>query len=52
MVKFVSQLTVSMVLSEVVYKGFCVFAGYALSPKVHQLILFVIHHPVFLAAIL
>ena len=28
-------------------EGFRVFAGYALFPKVHELVSFVIHHPVF-----
>ena len=32
-------------------EGFRAFAGYALFPKVHELVSFVFHHPVFQAAI-
>ena len=32
-------------------EGFRAFTGYALFPKVHELVSFVFHHPVFQAAI-
>ena len=48
MVKIANQLELSQQFCPgLSTEGFRVLAGYALFPKVHELVSFVIHHPVF-----
>ena len=47
-VKIASQLELSQQFCpRLSTEGFGVFAGYALFPRVHELVSFVIHHPVY-----